>query len=222
MKAPIRRLNVACLVLVLCACGGPQMRAGEPYRGRADGDPSMEALPEPDVADEELTPRMRFAIELAQASFLVERPAPPEGRHASEITAWSDGPLRAWMERKTAAVDAARRELDAAAEENHRQRIMAGAIVGLLYEDLARTLADVPVPDDLDDEPEILDIYFQSARSQARPFVEHARRAYAACAANAIEPSGMRHFARFCADREDGLPGGEVASGSTEVEVIAE
>lgn len=218
----MKSFHLISAALFLVACGGPQMRSGELFVGRSSGTPSLQCLPDPDIADDALTPRMRFAMELADSAFEVPRPVPPTSRHTSALTQWSEGPLREWLEQKTRALDAARRELDAAAEENHRQRIMAGAIVGLLYEDLSRTLGELPTPDDLDDEPEILDIYQRSLESQARPFVSHARHAYSACAANATEPAGMRHWARFCADRKAGLPGEELASGTTEVEVIAE
>ena len=198
------------------------MRSGELYAGRAEGSPTMECLPDPDVVDEELSEHMRFGRRLAEQSFGIPNPEPPASRAASELTEWAEGSLRAWLEQKTQAVEAARRELDAAAEEQHRQRIMGGAIVGLMYEDVARVLVDLPVPDDLDDEPEILALYRDVLEGQARPFLETARRAYHACALNASEPASMRHWARFCADREDALPAEAMRSGETQVEVIAE
>lgn len=212
------------LVLVLATgCGGPRTRPGPLHAGRSDGPPSMECLPDPDVEDSELTERMTFAMQLATESLSIEPPAPPASRAVLDLQEWSSGPLRAWLEQKTHALEAARRELDLAAEESHRQRIMGGAIVGLMYEDVARVLSDLPRPEDLDDEPEILEIYQQVLTSQARPYLETARRAYHACSANASEPDTMRHWARFCSDRRDGLPGGEtLQSGETQVEVIAD
>jgi hypothetical protein len=202
------RLVSSALALSLAACGatGPRMRSGELYEGRVEARPSMECLPDPDVVDDALSERMRFGLQLAEESFSVQAPPPPERHSALELEDWSNGPLRDWLERKTHAMEAARRELDAAAEETHRQRIIGGAVVGLMYEDVARVLRDVPTPDDLDDEPEILRIYEQVVASQARPFLETARRAYHACAANAVEPESMGHWSRFCAGREDRLP----------------
>lgn len=213
-------LSVA-LSLGALACGGPRMREGELFAGRAEGPPTMSSLPDPDVVDEALSPRMHRGLELAEASFHLEPPDPPASRAALDLAAWSEGPFRAWLEQKTRAIEAARSELDVAAEESHRQRIIGGAVVGLMYEDVARALGRIPIPDDLDDEPEILDVYRDVLRSQARPFLETARRAYHACAANAIEPESMHHWSRFCAAREDELPGG-LASGEVEVEVIRE
>lgn len=209
-------LAAACGALLACAS-----RSGALHPGRIDGPPGMEALPDADVPEQALSERMRFGLQLAAESFAVAAPAPPPSRRALDLEDWSDGPLRAWIERKTRAIEAARRELDAAAEESHRQRIVGGAVVGLMYEDVARVLSSVPVPEDLDDEPDILAAYRDVIRMQVRPFLETARRAYHACAANATEPPGMRHWSRFCRGRLDGLPGAdEPTAGDTRVEVL--
>lgn len=186
----------------------------------------MECLPDPDVTEAAFTPRMRLGWALAAESFLVPPPPPPRDETAQNLALWSDEVLAPWLARKTHTVEAARRELDRAAEESHRQRIIGGAIVGLMYEDVARVLRSIPPPEELADEPEIEAIYRDVMRSHARPFLEHSRRAYSACAQNAVTPRSMRHWSRFCAGREQALPEGEGAdaleSGETEVEVIVE
>ena len=53
--------------------------------------------------------------------------------------------------------------------QNHRQRIVAGALVGLVYEDIARTLLTVPVPAELDSEPEITEAFRELLLKQAEP-----------------------------------------------------
>lgn len=202
------------------------MRAGPLDPGQVESEPRMECLPDPDIQDEVMTRRMRFAWTLAAESFLVPPPDPPRHRTAQNLTTWSDEVLRPWLERKSHTIEAARRELDEAAEESHRQRIMGGAIVGLMYEDVARILRSIPSPSELESEPEIREIFRDVLRSHARPFLEHARRAYSACAQNAIRPLGMRHWSRFCAGRGDRLPGGgagqDLRSVETVVEIIAD
>ena len=89
-----------------------------------------------------------------------------------------------------------------------------------MYEDIARVLRSVPAPVDLDSEPEIMEIFQNLVRSQARPFLELARSAYRACSLNADRPPGMRHFSTFCRERLDALPEQEVRMGTTEVEVV--
>jgi hypothetical protein len=214
------------IVLVLAGCASTPMRAGPLDPGQVEPRPSMECLPDPDVADVAFTRRMRVGWDLAAESFLVPPPEPPRDETARNLELWSDEVLAPWLERKTQTVEAARRELDRAAEENHRQRIIGGAIVGLMYEDVARALRAIPPPEELEDEPEIRDIYRDILRSQARPFLEEARHAYSACAQNAVQPAGMRHWSRFCSERGENLPASDLTphleSGETEVEVVAD
>lgn len=208
-----------------CGSAAVQLRAGPLSPGRIDGAPSMTCLPDPDVLDASFTPQMRLALQLAEESFSVAPPPPPASHAALALEDWSSGPFRIWLHNKTHAIDQARHELDAAAEQDQRQRIVGGAVVGLMYEDVARVLAGVPAPSDLDDEPEILLIYGQALRHQTQPFLETSRRAYRACARNALSPSTMRHWAHFCGGRADALPEEPIEAprgGESELEVILE
>lgn len=221
----MRALLLLSLAGVLFGCGASTTREGPLYVGRADAEPGIECMPDPDVTDASFTLHMRRGRELAEASFEVPDPEVPADHTAAALTAWSDGELRAWLENKTHAVDAAREELDLAAEEDHRQRIVGGALVGLMFEDIARVLRAVPSPDDLADEPEILEAFHHVIEGQARPYLETARRAYHACALNARRPETMAHWARFCRQRMDRLPEGQesgVDSDTTEVEVLVD
>lgn len=220
-RAPL----VALLAALGLGCGGAQSGDAEPYYG---GDvtvrASMEVLPSPELPREQWTERMRFAYLLAQQTFQLDPPIVPASASVDELQAWSDGELTGWLERKNAMVEAARAELDEAAEETHRQLIMAGALVGLMYEDVARVLLSVPMPSELRSEPEIAELYQDIIAFQAAPYVEHARRAYRACALNARQPAGMNHWTDFCAGRRDLLPiaRGQRPENGTTVEVIRE
>jgi hypothetical protein len=194
----------------LCVLGGcaTSSRAKVHYQvGDADGAPRIEALPSLDVADAKLTPEMRMARLLSAECLNLEPPTRPNETTTQAIEEWSDAQLKAWMAHKHASAEAARKELDLAATQSQRQRIMAGAMVGLVYEDVARNLLSLPTPVELSSEPEIAAMYSDLLRSQATPYLVQARAAYTACAGNADQVETLRHWSEFCLTREEKLPG---------------
>lgn len=186
---------------VLTACGFVDPKPRPVYGGYAEGRPSVEGLPATDVPDSHLTDEMRVARSLSSESMAIADPTPPVGRSAEEIEAWTDQVLTPWITAKTARASDAKAELDRAALQNHRQRIMAGALVGLVYEDVARVVASVPVPEDFHNEPEIAQMFREVMESHALPYISQAESAYAACAANAEQVPSMRHWSAYCEKR---------------------
>lgn len=223
ITTPSTALGVALTVLVT---GCYVDRTPPPrFAGDAAAPPSIGVLPSAESATSAFTDRMRFGLTLAEESLSLEAPAPPPSRAAASFVRWSSTELRRWLARKSHTVDAARQELDAAAEQDHRQRIVAGAVVGLLYEDVARALKSLPAPLEIERDPEAAQLYREVLDGKASPFLEHAQAAYLACAQNGRFPADMRHWSRFCAARADRLvPGGvvdDLAPGETRVEVVA-
>ncbi len=193
-------------VLALASVSCAHTNTPAKFVGDARGHASIEVLPSLDVADSELSDQMRMARMLSAESLELPAPAIPEDRSASNLTRWSDHELKSWVSAKLKRAEAARAELDRAAIENHRQRILAGALMGLVYEDVARTLLVLPIPRELESEPEIGAIFRELMEKQAAPYLFHARLAYVACAGNAAGLSTMNHWSDFCSAREEGLP----------------
>ena len=219
-------LGIGCVLGLAIGCGGAQRPPDSLAEGATEDPPSMECLPQlsPETTAE-LTPNMRFAWQLSEDAFELEDPLPPSGdADTATIQAWTNGPLQEWLERKNELVEAARAELNQAAEESHDQRTIAGGLVGLLYEDVALVLLRVPVPRDLrNEEPAVLQAYQDVVDAQASPYLEHARRAYDACAANARPHQHLGTWEHFCSARGAGLPltRAESEAPGTTVEVIA-
>lgn len=191
------------------------------------GKPRVEALPSIDVDSAALTQEMRMARMLSAESLNLEPPVQPRDTSTATIADWSDHELKAWIQAKHQSAEAARQELDRAAVQSHRQRIMAGAMVGLVYEDVARTLLTLPVPAELVAEPEIAAMYVDILRTQAGPYVLQARQAYTACAGNAEQLPALQHWSEFCQSRESHLPShgleagkGKQGAGETSVSVV--
>lgn len=194
---------VSCALCVGCAS---QANKGPQFAGDARGDATMEVLPSLDVVDDALTPEMRMARMLSADCLELTPPSAPTDHSAAQLTEWSDHQLKSWLMEKQRRAAAARQELDRAAVQNHRQRILAGALVGLVFEDVARDLLELPAPSELEDEPEVSKIYREVVMSQASPYLVHARLAYEACAGNAQGLATMGHWGDFCSRRAEALP----------------
>ncbi|MEM9188050.1 MAG: hypothetical protein AAGF12_02650 [Myxococcota bacterium] len=192
------------LVAVTGCAGGPSAPLTIP--GDPTASPAVHILPSLPRERSELSETMRFGWLLAEESLGIEEPALPQGLSGPEIFAWNEDTLSRWLHRKSQTAAAARRELDRAADERPDQRVMAGAIVGLVYEDIAAFLLRIPPPEELFDDPEILYIYREVRDANAAPYRNHARVAYRACATNALTVRDMAHWHRFCAARADQLP----------------
>ena len=204
----LRRLFALAPLGLALACGGGEVQVVAP--GDAFAEPSMEALPSIGQSRESLSETMRFAWQLTEESFELAAPhPPPRGASHAELEQWSDSELERWLHAK-----------------NRLCRVWAGALVGLMYEDVARVLLDVPMPRELASEPEIADVYREVVAAQAAPYLDHARRAYRACHLNGRRVDRLRPWSRFCADRRDRLPGDDasLAPGESEttVEVVRE
>lgn len=210
------------LTALATGCGGQTQRKQTMFSGAVDAAPTISALPSADCEPEALSESMRFGWLLTDESLGLAQPAMPQSRDMHALKQWTNDVLKPWLERKSRTVEAARKELDAAAETSLRERIMAGALVGILYEDVALTLRRVPMPEGLESEPEIAAMYQDVIDFQASPFVEHARRAYGACAQNAINPGPMHHWSAFCSGRGDRLPASRMPEPEgTSVTVVA-
>lgn len=210
--------NSLCSVLVsigLVGCMSSSPGSKRAYQeGDTTGKPRVEALPSLDVESTKLTAEMRMARLLSAESLNLAPPVRPRDTSTATIAEWSDHELKTWMQTKHASAEAARQELDRAAVQNQRQRIMAGAMVGLVYEDVARTLLTLPVPAELVAEPEIAAMYVDILRTQAGPYLLQARHAYTACAGNAEQMPSLRHWSEFCLSRENQLPASGLEQGT--------
>ena len=179
----------------------------------------MEALPSLDVDEQAMSKEMRMARMLSAESLNLPDPPLPNGRTADDIQRWSEDTLAPWLQRKQESAEAARAELDQAAIQDQRQRIVAGALVGLVYEDVAQGLLRVPAPRELESEPEVLAMYNELLQQQAAPYLMHAKLGYDACAANAHALSSLEHWSTFCGERSARLPSHKLAPGESETSV---
>ena len=106
---------------------------------------------------------------------------------------------------------------------------MAAATVGLMYEDVAHALEELPPPHRVGDEDVDPERYRRVVARRAAPFVRRAQDAYRHCEQTATYPGGLRALGEFCtarrarlhlASRVSSAPTETARSGHTVVEVL--
>ena len=176
-------------------CGGAKEEGPTTYEGNAGAHPHISVLPSYPQNWNDLSSSMRFGWTLAEISFSFEDPPRPPGSDPDTLATWSETTFSDWFTQKMDTVEHAREELNLASEKDPKERIMAAALVGLLYEDVARALRTLP----------------SSAQEQGnasgsgQSYMLHAKAAYEACAGNAKRTKGFKHWRPFCARRASQL-----------------
>jgi len=191
-------ITLGCLLATGCAHKPPN------HAGDAQGRARMEALPSLDVSDDALTSEMRFALEISKESLGLT--LPDFEKDPGALTRWTDATLKQWLRDKQDASAVASDALNRAASQNSRQRIMAGGLAGLVFEQTARDLLQVPPPTDLPLDLEVIAVFREIMQKNASVCLQKAKLAYQACAENAQGLKGMKHWSPFCAARAKGLP----------------
>ncbi|MGB0680879.1 MAG: hypothetical protein ACPGUV_14610, partial [Polyangiales bacterium] len=192
------------------ACGGAQsapptgVGAGA---GSLQAQPSLAALPNADLPALRFSDAMRRGFDAAEQAFALDPPAPPTDQRLVSIQAWLHSRFAAWHAEKKELITLAHRLFDNAAKNSHHERVMAGAVVGLLYEDALRAFEHVPEPIELVRDPEVQAIFQRVLRHQQEPYRKWSQRAYHACALNARHQTKLQDWQRFCQGRKARLPG---------------
>jgi hypothetical protein len=197
------RRKLALLLLLSTACCTRGQRA-ERHAGDANGSARIEALPALDVDDDELTKDMRVALELSKES--LELTLPAFVHHADARRRWTDAALKRWLHDKRRGAEAASQALDTAAIQSSRQRIVAAAVSGLVFERAGRDLLEVPPPADLQLPLPAIAVFREVMAENASVCLQRARLSYAACAKSAQGLKSLAHWSPFCATRAKSLP----------------
>ena len=202
---------LGCLLL-LSACGASQPRPAQPIAapalepGDPDAPPSLRALPELAEGASGNTARTHQGLLLARQALDAALPEPPVDHSYAALHGWVDTTVVAWLDRRREQTEATRERFLLEGEPSSGEAIVSHAVLGLLQEDTAHSLARIPAPSELDSEPEIADMYRDIVRAQADSFVSTALLEWKACAEGAYRgPADMQAWAEFCHARFDRL-----------------
>lgn len=190
------------------ACGGSTthiesgretLRNGDP-----NGPPTIQSLP--DVARASASPRVQSGLTLARQILATRFPEPPADRSYRQLQSWIDEHVVPWVSARRDSVDETRSEFGLEHGASEDERIVATAVIGLLQEDTALSLANIPAPAELDTEPEIGQMFRELVRTQTQPFQTAALTEYRDCANRAYgQGQEQRRWALFCHGRFDHL-----------------
>lgn len=179
----------------------PALEPGDP-----DAPPSLRALPQLAEGTSGNTACTHQGLLLARQALDSALPEPPADRSYASLHGWVDSTVVAWLDRRREQTEATRERFLLEGEPSSGEAIVSHAVLGLLQEDTARSLAGIPAPSELDSEPEIASMYRDIVRAQADSFVTTALLEWKACAEGAYRgPADMRAWAEFCHARFDRL-----------------
>jgi hypothetical protein len=181
--------------------------------GRQTPDGQQEVVVSPIPVPQPVYPRAELSHELQELWSRVEEavavrpPQPPDGATAEVIEGWAEGAFRDWLVQRREATDRALAATHALRTHPLFERGIGTALFGYMYEDLAGSIRGAPVPEDIAEDKELLEIYTGALTEHLTPFAELSARAYYACLALFIKLDDPQwgEWAYYCDQR-----GGEV------------
>jgi len=140
-------------------------------------------------------------------------PAVPADHSFIALQHWSETRVAEWVGKRRAQVQTTRERLLFEGEPNPGERIVSHALLALLNEDTARSLASIPAPMELDGDAEVAQMYREVITAQADSFTASALLELRQCANLALHgPDDMRDFGTYCRARFDRLHHGIFAA----------
>ncbi len=165
---------------------------------------SLRVLPSPGPASAR-SPELVTALRLADVALRL-RLRPTSSGSLAAVNRWTRETFAPWLRTKTAAVQAAERALQVLAARADAETLVASAVVGLLYEDLAATLRHVRAPAAIASDPALADIFTAALDDQAVPLLERARGAYEFCMSRTATAGAVAEaYREACATRHASL-----------------
>ena len=177
--------------------------------GRQTPDGQQEVVVSPIPIPQPVYPRAELSTDLQELWSRVEEavavrpPQPPDGATAEVIEGWAEGAFRDWLLQRQTATGRALAATHALRTHPLFERGIGTALFGYMYEDLAGSIRGAPVPEDIAQDKELLEIYTGALTGHLTPFAELSARAYYACLALFIKLDDPQwgEWAYYCDQR---------------------
>lgn len=149
-------------------------------------------VPTPEVARESMSDPMQRLWTGVEEVVAIRPPDPPDTGTTDALNEWARGPFREWVSNRTQAS----RDVERIAEEVRRngiphEDIVGGALFGYMYEDMAAGARGAPVPNEVADDPELLQIYTDALTQSIQPIASRSFAAYLHCATTFARINGQ-------------------------------
>ena len=177
--------------------------------GRQTPDGQQEVVVSPIPVPQPVYPRAELSNDLQELWSRVEEavavrpPQPPDGATAEVIESWAEGAFRDWLLQRQAATDRALAATHALRTHPLFERGIGTALFGYMYEDMAGSIRGAPVPENIAQDKELLEIYTGALTEHLTPFAELSAKAYYACMALFIKLDDPQwgEWAYYCDER---------------------
>jgi len=177
--------------------------------GRQTPDGQQEVVVSPIPVPQPVYPRAELSNDLQELWSRVEEavavrpPQPPDGATAEVIETWAEGAFRDWLLQRQAATDRALAATHALRTHPLFERGIGTALFGYMYEDMAGSIRGAPVPENIAQDKELLEIYTGALTEHLTPFAELSAKAYYACMALFIKLDDPQwgEWAYYCDQR---------------------
>jgi hypothetical protein len=210
----VKAIVFSTFALTVAACGGAPETASpapvEPTSGGESAPRMVQVLrtttpvpvPRPATTREELAPAVQQIWTRTEEIVAIRPPEPPTEASEASIRAWAEDPFAPWVSARQHAVQDAEPLVDTIGEDA-LARAVAAALFGYMYEDTAAGIRGAPVPAELAEDAELLDLYVAALNDSLRPFAQRAVESYAYCATTIVQQNeeAWAEWARYCAER---------------------
>lgn len=177
--------------------------------GRQTPDGQQEVVVSPIPVPQPVYPRAELSNDLQELWSRVEEavavrpPQPPDDATAEVIESWAEGAFRDWLLQRQAATDRALAATHALRTHPLFERGIGTALFGYMYEDMAGSIRGAPVPENIAQDKELLEIYTGALTEHLTPFAELSAKAYYACMALFIKLDDPQwgEWAYYCDQR---------------------
>ncbi|MBZ0118946.1 MAG: hypothetical protein K8H88_18255 [Sandaracinaceae bacterium] len=187
----MQRYVIASLLVLQTACGGAPAAAPETSETTSGGEEPPAPLvrtttpvpvPQPAVAREAMSEALQALWTHIEETIELRPPDGPTAGTQDAVREWAQGPFATWLTARRERLQQATQMSEAIPEDPAYERAVAGGLFGYAIEEMAADVRGAPIPDDIANDAELLQIYTESLDEALRPLATESVQAYAFCA----------------------------------------